>query len=81
MSSSTSYGEHQIRTTEQHVHIFTLRGLKKIFEMHGFRVEQTCGIGSLPLMPFWLSRVIEKIDPVHSYFIAIKAVKLENEQG
>ena len=58
----------------RHHTIFTLKGLRDMTKYHGFRVEKVRGIGYFPL---FISRLLERIDPVHAYFIAIKISKIK----
>jgi ubiquinone/menaquinone biosynthesis C-methylase UbiE len=57
-----------------HVHIFTIQGLRDIFEVYGFYVEKVRGIGYFPF-PNQVSKFFEAIDPTHTYFLAIKVKK------
>lgn len=53
-----------------HKTIFNFRGLKELFEAHGFKIEKVKGAGYFPLPSF-----LGKIDKVHSHFITIKVRK------
>lgn len=54
----------------QHIRVFAYRGLREIFEIHGFKVEKILGSGYYPLPGF-----LAKLDPRHSAFLAIKIRK------
>lgn len=58
-----------------HQKIFTKQGLVDLFERSGFAVEKFFGIGYFPIFNFRLSRIIEKVDPTHSYFIGVRVRK------
>lgn len=73
---SLHYGEPIEKDCQHHRTIFTMRGLRDIVKFHGFRVEQARGIGYFPLSLSWL---LERIDPIHAYFIAIKISKSKVE--
>ncbi len=57
---------------QQHIRIFSYRGLKEIFENQELKVEKIMGAGYYPL-PRWFA----KIDPRHSAFLIIKLRKME----
>jgi ubiquinone/menaquinone biosynthesis C-methylase UbiE len=61
---------------EEHAHefIFTYQGLKDLFEAYGFKVSKVKGTGYFPL-PNLIGKVMEKIDPTHSIYITIEAMK------
>lgn len=61
---------------DRHIHIFTPRGLREIFEVCGFQIERFAGIGHLPLLPITVSAMLERLDAWHAYFIAVKARKV-----
>lgn len=59
-----------------HIKIFTLRGLREITELYGFKVKKTFGAG---YYPFWgkISQALSSINPSHSAFIGLKAQKIK----
>ncbi|MCK5760830.1 MAG: class I SAM-dependent methyltransferase [Candidatus Delongbacteria bacterium] len=57
--------------TWQHVRVFTTKGLKHLFELFGFKVENIYGAGYYPLGNFF-----SKLDPWHSAFITFKIKKI-----
>jgi ubiquinone/menaquinone biosynthesis C-methylase UbiE len=57
-----------------HVQIFTLKGLKDLFSINGFEVLDCWGSGYFPLSRK-IGSIFERIDPVHSYHIALKVRK------
>lgn len=69
LSSFENYDPHGM-----HIKIFTPRGLKELSLLHGFKVIKTFGAGYYPF-PNPLSLFFSRIDPYHSGFIGIKAVK------
>lgn len=56
----------------QHVHVLTLYGLVRIFEMHDFRVTYTFGAGYYPAFGR-LARSLARRDARHAHFIGIVA--------
>jgi hypothetical protein len=54
----------------QHVRLFSFRGLKEIFEKHGFRVVRLLGAGYYPLPSFFAGW-----DPRHAAFLTIEVCK------
>lgn len=64
-----------LKKSGMHIKILTLSGLKQLFEIHGFRVTSSFGAGYYPFSGK-VARTFSKIDPVHSAFIGIKAIKL-----
>lgn len=52
-----------------HRTIFTYYGLQQLFVAYGFKIENALGIG------FSMLNFLSKLDPVHSRFITIKAMK------
>jgi len=54
----------------KHVRVEAVRGLKELFEIHGFKVEKLVGAGYFPL-----PAILGKFDVNHSHFITIKARK------
>jgi ubiquinone/menaquinone biosynthesis C-methylase UbiE len=54
----------------QHVRVFTTKGLKHLFELFGFKVEQIYGAGYYPLGNYFAG-----LDPWHSAFISFKIRK------
>lgn len=56
----------------QHMRLFAYRGLKELFEQHGFKVEKIITAGYYPL-PAWFAA----IDARHGHFISIKVRKNE----
>lgn len=59
-----------------HVKIFTLRGLKELLKLYGFKIELIYGAGYYPFPPP-LSNYLVKLDPNHAAFIGIKARKMK----
>jgi len=57
-----------------HIHIFTIQGLKDLFETYGFVIDKIKGIGYSPFPPS-IGKILEICDPTHSYFLAIKVRK------
>jgi 2-polyprenyl-3-methyl-5-hydroxy-6-metoxy-1,4-benzoquinol methylase len=55
----------------QHQRIFTIRGLKHLSVLHGFKFEKVLASGYYPFGSFF-----SKIDPCHSAFISIKIRKI-----
>lgn len=55
----------------QHHKVFTLRGLKELLVLYGFRIEKALGAGYYPF-----GNIFCGIDPNHSAFITIKARKV-----
>jgi SAM-dependent methyltransferase len=51
----------------QHMRVFAYRGLREVFQQHGFVVERCQGSGYYPL-PGWLG----KLDPRHAAFLTMK---------
>lgn len=64
----------EVVASDRHQTIFTLFGLKSLFELHGFIIEKFFGAGYYPL-PSPLAKTFSKLDPNHSAFIGIKARK------
>ena len=56
----------------QHHRVFTLRGLKELLEIYGFKIEKALGAGYYPFGNLFCG-----IDPVHSAFITVKARKIK----
>jgi len=56
--------------TWRHKTIMNYRGLKELFELHGFRDVMVSGAGYYPLSP-----VFGRIDPRHSVYITVNATK------
>jgi SAM-dependent methyltransferase len=63
-----------------HVHIFTVQGLKDILRIYGFYVDKVRGIGYFPI-PAALGGPFEVIDSTHSYFLAVRARRMEDTTG
>lgn len=57
-----------------HIHIFTLKGLRQLLEVHGFVIESQFGAGYYPLL-HPVSHILTRIDPYHAAFIGIRARK------
>ena len=55
----------------QHARVFAPRGIKEMFEIHGFKCESFLGAGYYPL-PGFLARGMAKIDKNHSAFLVLK---------
>ena len=53
--------------TWQHIRVLSKRGIKDIFELHGFKQERYLGSGYYPFPTFFA-----QIDPTHSAFMAVK---------
>jgi len=53
-----------------HKTVFTTKGLAHLFELHGFKVVEVKGAGYYPL-----GELFSGVDPFHSAFITIKAIK------
>ena len=68
------FSQEQIIENDRHQTIFTLFGLKSLFELHGFIIEKSFGAGYYPL-PNPFSEIFSKLDPNHSAFIGIKVRK------
>ncbi|MFO7810038.1 MAG: class I SAM-dependent methyltransferase [Candidatus Delongbacteria bacterium] len=56
----------------QHHKVFTLRGLKELLVLFGFRIEKVLGAGYYPFGNLFCG-----IDPNHSAFVTIKARKVK----
>ena len=56
--------------TWQHLRVFAYRGLRELFEAHGFVVESVAGAGYYPL-----PRRLARVDPRHAAFLTVKARK------
>ncbi len=55
-------------STWQHLRVFAYRGLRELFESHGFVVEAVLGAGYYPL-----PRRLAALDPRHASFLSVKA--------
>jgi len=64
-----------INPSGMHIKIFTLKGLKELFEIHGFEIQNTFGAGYYPF-PLSIAQLLSIIDSTHSAFIGIKARKI-----
>lgn len=51
-----------------HLRVMAPRGLRELFEIHGFRVEAIVGAGYFPL-----PRHLARVDPRHAAFLTVKA--------
>jgi ubiquinone/menaquinone biosynthesis C-methylase UbiE len=51
----------------QHIRVLSIRGIKDIFEIHGFKAERILGAGYYPLPSFFA-----RLDPVHAAFLSCK---------
>ncbi|MDP8248494.1 MAG: class I SAM-dependent methyltransferase [Candidatus Tritonobacter lacicola] len=58
----------------RHCLVLSYRGLKELFEAHGFKIEGIAGAGYYPLPPA-LARLAAGIDPHHSPFLTFKIRK------
>lgn len=58
----------------RHFLVLTYRGLKELFEAHGFKVENIAGAGYYPLPPA-LARLAAELDPRHCPFLTFKIRK------
>lgn len=54
----------------QHQRVFTTKGWKHLFELHGFKVEKILGAGYYPF-----GNLFSNIDPYHSEFVTFKIRK------
>ena len=63
-------GEQLTLKSWQHLRVFAHRGLRELFEAHGFIVEGINGAGYFPL-PRWLAR----LDGRHAAFLTVSAVR------
>lgn len=54
----------------QHLRVFAHRGLRELFEAHGFKVERLVGAGYYPL-----PRRLASVDSRHAAFLTVKARK------
>ena len=77
-SKGVPWTEHWRASGPQHQRVFTLEALEGLLEYHGFQIEKSIGTGFYPL-PLVLARLMCKIDKRHSAYIAIKAMKIANE--
>ena len=59
-----------------HQRLFTLKGLKELVELYGFKIEKVLASGYYPL-PLFLARFLVRVDPYHVAFICIKARKVK----
>lgn len=57
-----------------HMRIFTYFGLKWFFELYKFKVDKLVGTGIYPFPPI-VSRILERLDPIHANFITINVRK------
>jgi SAM-dependent methyltransferase len=67
-------GEEIEHVSMLHTRLYTLRALKDLLRLHRFKVVEALGTGYYPL-PTFIARSASKIDPHHSAFQYIKAVK------
>jgi len=51
----------------QHIRVLSIRGIKDIFQIHGFKVERVLGAGYYPL-----PSLFARLDPVHAAFLSCK---------
>lgn len=63
-----------------HIKILTLRGLRELIELYGFRVEKTYGAGHYPFPPL-ISKLLSQLDPSHAAFIGLKARKIKGKNN
>lgn len=54
-----------------HLRVLTVRGLRELFEIHGFEVDTVAGAGYFPL-----PRMFARFDPRHAVFLTVRARKL-----
>ena len=54
----------------QHIRVLSIRGMKDIFELHGFKTKELLGAGYFPLPNFFA-----KLDKIHSAFMTGKFIK------
>ena len=57
-----------------HRRIPTYRGLKELFQYHGFKVEKIVGVGYYPF-PTKIAKFFSKISPKHSVILTMKVKK------
>jgi len=74
-NSLTPHYKKPVKEGYFHVQVFTIDGLKDIFEFYNFEVEKLVGIIYFPFLPFWAGKIFEKICPAHAQFIAIRVRK------
>jgi 2-polyprenyl-3-methyl-5-hydroxy-6-metoxy-1,4-benzoquinol methylase len=69
-------GEQLTLSSWQHVRVFAHRGLRELYEAHGFIVETIRGAGYYPL-PRWLARA----DGRHAAFLTMSVVRPRTRSG
>jgi len=74
-NSLTPHYKKPVKEGYFHVQIFTIEGLRDIFEFYNFEVEKLVGIIYFPFLPFWTGMIFEKIFPAHAQFIAVRVRK------
>ena len=57
-----------------HRRIPTYRGIRELFEYHGFAVENLIGVGYYPF-PTIVARLLSRIDPRHAVYLTMKIRK------
>lgn len=60
-------GDRVAERASEHVHVLAHRGLRELFELHGFDVEELVGAGYYPL-----PRIVARLDPRHSAFLTVR---------
>lgn len=58
----------------EHQQIFTIKGLRELFEIYQFKVEKILGAGYCPFWGF-IANVLSRVDPTHAAFLVIKVRK------
>lgn len=67
-------GEEIEHVSMLHTRVYTVRALKDLLGLHGFRIEKAIGTGYYPL-PTFLAKKASDLDPTHSAYQYIKAVR------
>lgn len=62
------------QASTKHITVMAYKGIIKVFELYGFKVEKVIGCGYVPF-PRAIGRLITKIDPGHSLFLVLKVRK------
>jgi len=57
-----------------HVRVVTLRALRELMQIQGFKIEKTSGAGYYPFQGKFAS-MVSSFNPSHAYFIIVKARK------
>jgi len=72
---SINRGQKIFHESWSHIHILTYKGLIELFEFYGFKVDEIKGAGYHPF-PYFISKLLSKLDPRHSVYITLKARKV-----